>query len=198
VLKTTLCSTNKEMICAWKNEFKDYPEVNILRDDLFSQKSDAIVSPGNSFGHMDAGLDKLIDDYFNMSIQPRLQDIIKTKYRGELPVGIAEIIKTQDDRFPYFISTPTMRVPMRLKDSVNVYLAIRAVFIAIANFNETNIYGKKIESVIIPGMGIGTGKMPYDIAAKQAKKAYESVQYDKVDFPQDWKQAIEYHRKLST
>jgi len=186
------------MISAWKNEFENYPEVHIIKDDIFCQKADAIVSPGNSYGLMDAGLDKLTNEYFHLDMEKKLQETIKKKYHGELPVGIAAIIKTDDNRFPYFISSPTMRVPMRLKESVNVYLAIRAVFVAIDEFNKSNLINSDnlIKSVIIPGMGIGSGRMPYDIAAKQAKRAYESILYGKTQFPEEWNEAVQRHKDL--
>ncbi len=191
--KTKLCSIDTGLISTWKKEFKDYSEVDIIEGDIFSQKADAIVSPGNSFGLMDAGLDKLTHDYFSFDLEKRLQEKIKAVHFGELPVGTATIIKTDDERFPYFISSPTMRVPMRLKESVNVYLATRAVFVSM---NEHNTESDDIHSVIIPGMGVGSGKMPYDIAAKQMRTAYESIVHGKNDLPIDWKEAVELHKDL--
>lgn len=193
--KTKLCSINTQLISSWKKEFKNYPEVEIIKGDIFSQKADAIVCPGNSFGLMDAGLDKLAKDYFGLSLEKKLQEKIKTIYYGELPVGVATILETDNKEFPYFISSPTMRAPMRLKESVNVYLATRAIFVAINQYNKNH---NKIQSVIIPGMGVGSGKMPYDIAAKQMRIAYESTVYKNTNFPTDWKEAVQYHKGLKS
>ena len=79
-------------------------------------------------------------------MQRRLQAVLKENYNGELPVGQATIIKTfstndsskmfEDPKFnegkliKYLISAPTMRVPLNVTDTVNAYLAFRAVIIA--------------------------------------------------------------------
>jgi len=82
---------------------------------------------------------------------------------------------------------------MQLKESVNVYLATRAIFISIIDYNKNN---ENIQSVIIPGMGVGSGRMSYDTAAKQMKKAYESIFNRKNNFPKDWKEAVQLHKHL--
>jgi len=195
VLKVKLCAIDEKLVESWKDEFKPYPEVDIIEEDIFRQTADAIVSPGNSFGLMDAGLDKLMCDYFGKDLENQLQGKIRGDHYGELPVGTATILQVDDRNFSYFISSPTMRVPMRLKESVNVYLATRAVFLTIDEFNDETHH---IGSVVIPGMGVGSGKMPYEVAAKQMRVAYESIILGKLEFPQDWKVAREAHNNLKT
>jgi O-acetyl-ADP-ribose deacetylase (regulator of RNase III) len=80
---------------------------------------------------MDEGLDLKISLFFGWHVQDRLQQIIRTKHHGELLVGTAEIVKTDHPRIPYLICAPTMRVPMIFEQTVNVYLAIRAVLILV-------------------------------------------------------------------
>lgn len=88
-------------------------------------------------------------------MQHRLQAFLKQNHDGELPVGLAVIIETlsPDDNekkfknpefnegklIKYLISTPTMRIPMNVSDTVNAYLAFRAVIRA-GQFNELYIY----------------------------------------------------------
>jgi len=193
MLKVKLCSIDQKLVELWEKEFTGYSGIEIIQGDIFQQKADTITSPGNSFGLMDAGLDKLMCDYLGDSLEQRLQQKIKKDYYGELPVGMAIILETNNERFPYFISSPTMRVSMRLENSANVYLATRAVFISINEFNNMN---HLINSVIIPGMGIDRGKVPYEIAAKQMKVAYDAIILNKTIFPKDWKIAKEAHDRL--
>ena len=84
--------------------------------------------------------------HFGWQMQHRLQAVLKENYNGELPVGQAAIIKTlsanetkkkfENPKFnegkliKYLISAPTMRVPLNVTDTVNAYLAFRAVIIA--------------------------------------------------------------------
>src|SRR4051794_5729557 len=55
-----------------------------------------IVSPANSFGFMDGGIDPLYSRHFGWHVQRRLQDAIRTRHHGELLVGSAEIVPTDD------------------------------------------------------------------------------------------------------
>ena len=55
-----------------------------------------------------------------------------------------------------------------IDSSVNAYLAMKAILIACKNNNQ-------IQSVSIPGLCTGCGKMPFDIAAKQMYLAYEEI-----------------------
>ncbi|MFK7969859.1 MAG: hypothetical protein AB8F95_05800 [Bacteroidia bacterium] len=48
-------------------------------------------------------------------------------YYGEILVGQADIIPTDSEVFPYLISAPTMRHPMTIARTPNVYLAFRAI-----------------------------------------------------------------------
>nr|XP_054752868.1 uncharacterized protein LOC129258656 [Lytechinus pictus] len=75
----------------------------------------------------------------------------------------------------YLISAPTMRVPMDVSDSINAYLAFRAVILAVqkhnANSSKTGLL--PISSVLCPGLATNVGMMPPKKCAKQMKCAYE-------------------------
>ena len=193
-LNVTLCSINGEMINEWRREFTNYSDVKLFLGDILEQRADAVVSPANSFGFMDGGLDHHIREYFGEGIQNRLQDKIREEYLGELAVGQAAIIDTKREEIPYLISAPTMRVPMSIQNTMNVYLATRAVFIAIKEFNSIK---ERIRSVLIPAMGAGTGMVPFMVAAKQMRAAYENI-LRKYRFPDDLGEAIRIHRNTAS
>ncbi len=90
-----------------------------------------MVSPANSFGFMDGGIDRAYVERFGRSLQDRVQDLIFRKHHGELLVGAADIVATGAASHPWLVVAPTMRVPLALRDSVNPYLAARAVFLFI-------------------------------------------------------------------
>lgn len=102
------------------------PGVRVHLGSILSLTCDAIVSPANSFGFMDGGIDALYMSHFGPQIQDRLRDAIRVRHHGELLVGAADVIETGNAAIPCLIAAPTMRVPMILKDSVNPYLAARA------------------------------------------------------------------------
>lgn len=93
--------------------------------------ANTVVSPANSFGFMDGGLDARYMEYFQSDIQMRVRRQIYDHHAGELLVGAADIVETGDAHIPFLIVAPTMRVPMVLRDSINAYLAARAVFLLV-------------------------------------------------------------------
>ena len=113
------------------------------------------------------------------------------KYNGELLVGQAELIETGNDEIPFCISAPTMRVPMLLIDSPNVYLATRAVFLLLKKES-------RIQTITLSGLGTGVGKVPYNICARQMRKAYDDVFGSNIlnKFPTNWEEAQMNHNNL--
>ena len=188
-MKIQLIDRNKEMCEQWEMCFSDCNDVVVHNGDFFSLKTDCVVSPANSFGFMDGALDLAISKKIGWQVQRKLQNQIAEKYLGEILVGQAELVETDFEEIPFCISAPTMRVPSILKDTVNVYLASKAIFSLLKNED-------RIKTVTISGLGTGVGKVPYDICAKQMKQAYNDVWLDKYNFPNTWHQAQISHQFL--
>ncbi|MCL2313328.1 MAG: macro domain-containing protein [Firmicutes bacterium] len=188
-----LIDKNRELCEQWLKYFSDCSDVLIYRGDFFGKPTDCVVSPANSFGFMDGGLDYYISMILGNHVQERLQQQIKEKYHGELLVGQAELIVTDVPQIPYCISAPTMRVPMILTNTVNVYLATKAIFYLWINNCDAQ---KNINTITIPGLGTGVGKVPFDICAKQMRKAYDEIWLGQYDFPLTWKESQEKHQSL--
>ena len=187
-----LVDSNKQMCEAWESRFKGCNDVHVFHGDVFEKSCDCIISPANSFGFMDGGLDLLISEIIGWHIEERLQKRIKEEHNGELLVGQAILLETGFQQIPFLISAPTMRVPMILlkKDTVNVYLASRAIFILLKQEQH------RIYSVTISGLGTGVGQVPYDICAKQMKQAYDEVLLGQSTFPNTWHDAQVRHTSL--
>jgi O-acetyl-ADP-ribose deacetylase (regulator of RNase III) len=66
-----------------------------------------------------------------------------------------------------------MRIPDKIDDTVNVYLAFRAALLAVLAHNDasTNL----IKTLRTPALGTGIGSMPFARAAHQMHAAYLSV-----------------------
>jgi len=188
-MKIQLIDRNKEMCNQWNLQFKDCKDVVIHCGDFFSLKTDCVVSPANSFGYMDGGLDMVISRKLGWQVQSKLQKQIQEKYFGELLVGQAELVETDFTEIPFCISAPTMRVPLILKDTVNIYLASKAVFYLLKKES-------RIKTVTISGLGTGVGQVPYDVCAKQMKQAYTDIWLNEYDFPNTWHEAQRRHQLL--
>jgi len=167
-----LIDRSQVLVDRWKEQFSDCPEVEGIVGDYFQRSADAIVSPANSFGIMDGGLDLAIRDQLGFHVQDAIQKVIVAKHHGELPVGCAEIIETNDSRWRYMIAAPTMRVPQPISFTINAYLAFRAILVATENLNRSR--GKReVDSLVCCGLGTGIGRLDATKCAMQMRAAYQ-------------------------
>ncbi len=130
-MKVYLAALSENEATAWSNFCGQYDFVEVIEGDILALDVDAVVSPANSFGFMDGGIDKYYLEYFGRELQTRVRDQIAKYHDGEMLVGKADIVETHHLRIPYLIVAPTMRVPMKLVDSVNPYLAARAILLMV-------------------------------------------------------------------
>jgi len=169
-LTVHLRDLNAGVVKAWEGAFGDTPEVLVSRGDIFEHKADAIVSPANSFGYMDGGIDLLYSKYFGWELEANLRALLSERHYGELPVGQAVVLATGHESIPFLVSAPTMRVPMNIGGTVNVYLAFRAALIAVLTHNAGA--GAPITSLLVPGLG---GEVTPERAARQMRLAYNAI-----------------------
>lgn len=164
----------KETLCeALREQFAGLPDVEIVRGYFESlPEYDCMVSAANSFGLMDGGVDLAITQYFGNQVMYRVQQRILDEYLGEQPVGTSMLVETGNPKHPFIAHTPTMRVPMAIAHTDNVYKAMWAMLLAVRGHNQTA--EPKIEVVACPGMGTHTGEVPFRQAAKQMALAYRN------------------------
>lgn len=188
-----LHTLDADMAVAWRNEFTGMAGVVVVEGDILDGRCDAVVSPANSFGFMDGGIDLAYRRYFGMDLQSRVQAKIKDEFFGELPVGQATVVPTGHEAFPYLVAAPTMRIPDQIGDTVNVYLAFRAALLAVLAHN-----GRAptlIKSIRVPGLGTGIGAMPLARAARQMHAAYISV-FEAPEWLKDPSAILVHHEDL--
>lgn len=169
-LQIKLVYREDELGEAWKSDFENVNDVSIIHGDILQTECDAIVSPANSFGFMDGGLDLHISETLGWHIEENLQKRIAQLDERELIIGKSLTIETGNAKIPYLISAPTMRVPMsfNIATSVNAYLAMKAILIAC-------LKNENIKTVAIPGLCTGCGRMPFHIASNQMFLAYDEI-----------------------
>jgi len=152
--KIRLVDNWRPLTDAWTEVFSEHASVVVACGDFFSQAADAMVSPANSFGIMNGGLDLAIRTQVGGDIQRRVQSVILERYHGEMPVGTAEIVETASDRWRFLVVAPTMRVPEPVSNTLNAYLSFRAILVAVRRFNEVL---PRIRSLLVPGLATGVG-----------------------------------------
>ena len=170
-MKLTLTDRNRENCDVLRWQFRSHPEVEVVCGKFEELPSfDCIVTPGNSFGLMDAGMDLAVVRCFGEHVMHFIQKRIIEDYLGEQPVGTSVIVPTGDERRPYVAHTPTMRVPMNITGTDHAYLAMWAALTAIHRHNR--LENRKIQHLVCPALGTGTGGLNPLEAALQMLLAY--------------------------
>lgn len=172
--KIVLADLWDPLIRAWTEAFSTFEHVQVRHGDFFAEDADALVSPANSFGIMDGGLDAAIRARLGGHIDTAVQRRIVESHHGELPVGAAEIVPTGHPRWPFLVVAPTMRVPESVGQTLNAYLAFRAAMLAISRHNQGSPM-QRISSIVVPGLGTGIGAMDARRCAAQMRIALDHV-----------------------
>lgn len=160
-----LTDINPRLVKAWENAFSDFSEVYVHEADILSIAENTIVSPANSYGFMDGGIDRLYTEFFGFKPQEEIQRHIATRSEGYLPVGTAVVVPTGHKRIPYMISAPTMMSPGAVPAS-NCFFAMAAIL------NAASRNPREISRVYCPGLATLTGRVEEELAADEMAKAY--------------------------
>lgn len=107
-MKIILCATQSHLATAWRDRIGSRlaATVRVVEGDILSLGVTAVVSPANSFGFMDGGLDALYTSFFGPQLQQRLQGMIREQAGGELLVGQALLVETGHPHIRWCISAP--------------------------------------------------------------------------------------------
>jgi len=163
-VKVVLVDVNPKMVQAWRSTFEENPEVEIVQGSMLEQQVSAWVSPTNSAGRMDGGLDLVIKNALGGPIEKKVQSEIGALFHGAMPVGHATCVPTGKPVPGYLISTPTMIASSEdISDTLNVALACAAAFQAV-HMQNAKLPGS-VRSIALPGLGANTGRVPVEICA---------------------------------
>ena len=161
-----LCAFQDSLLAAWNTVVCTYVPVierrghslETVSGDITGLSVAAVVSPANSYGYMRGGVDLAYTHFFGPGVEVAVQRRIAALPGQLLPVGEAIAVATGNERIPYLVSAPTMERPMRLEGPEPVLVATRAATV------ESLRQG--YPSVAFPGMGTGTGGLPFVVAAR--------------------------------
>lgn len=187
-MKIILCDLNPRLVAEWQRAFGKVSNVEMYCSDIFEHKADCIVSPANSYGLMDGGIDAAYTKFFGPDLQKNLQSLIKELPMRELLVGQTLVVPTNNPEIPFLISAPTMRIPLDVHDTPNPYLAFKAVLIA-ARINVFN-------SILCPGLGTLTGNVSPEDCARQMYLAYKDFTDKYPTYPTSVREAYLNHKNL--
>ena len=164
-MRLHLVDYNGHLVNAWTEAFAPFPEVSVQQGDLLAVAKHCVVSPANSYGFMDGGIDAAYFDFFGAQIERTVQDAVTRRPEGHLPVGASLVVRTGHPRVPFLIVAPTMTVPEQV-ESRHCYRAMRAVLRIVRANAEVG------RDVYCPGLATGVGMVPPTDAAAMMAEAY--------------------------
>lgn len=141
---------------------------------------DCIITPGNAFGIMDGGFDKVVLDKYPLA-QEIVQRTIKNFYGSECPVGASILVKLSHK--VSLVYAVTMRFPGPLASKDIAYTAALSAFSAIESYNKAMVANLRIKNVAMPLLATTTGGYPPVKSAHQIILALSRVGKKP---PKDW------------
>ena len=188
-IRISICDLNPLFVAEAHHHLMQLPNViEVAHRSVLDRPVDAVVSPANSFGFMDGGVDWAYLRFFGDQLQTRVQLVIRLQKFQELQVGSAVAVPTYHEAIRFLIVAPTMRVPKIITDPADVMLATRAAVRVATDF--------RFEHIVMPGMGTGCGQVRPDIAASAMKAGIEAGLRDTPQRPYSWQEAQERHFQL--
>ena len=127
-------------------------KIEVLLGSLLDVKVDAIVNPANSYGFMGGGVAGVIKRAGGEEIE---KEAVK---KAPIPVGSALLTTAGKLPFKGIIHAPTMEEPAMETTEEKVRKAVRASLELAENM--------AFESIAMPGMGTGVGRLPKDVACR--------------------------------
>lgn len=167
-------------------------ESNVLTcvDDIVA---DAIVSPANSWGFMDGGIDAVYTQMWGPKLQEKVQEKIFKQHENGLVIGtgffvdLPEPIISSTPQVKKMLIVPTMYHPQTLASALDIYLAWTVVFKLCRDL--------KLEKIICPSMGTGAGRLRTEYSVNCMLMAYKHVFIFPFK-PTCWQQVVEMRYQL--
>lgn len=166
IMKLHFVDDNSDVANALATAFKDHQEVTVATGDLLRFAKNCVVSPANSQGFMDGGIDRAFVSFFGAGIELRVRDAVGRLPEGRMQIGSSLIVNTGHLMIPFLLVAPTMENP-EMVDALNAYRAMRAILRIASAHAEIG------RAVFCPGLCTGVGGVAPSVAAKEMLRAYE-------------------------
>jgi O-acetyl-ADP-ribose deacetylase (regulator of RNase III) len=169
-------SLNKEWVECMKGYFKDTPFVIFDCCDITKIPKDnaCFVSPANSLGFMDGGIDLPLSRTIMPGIESKVKrrirelNILSSIGRHYLPIG--SVITVSHDSNTHLIVAPTMFLPHDVRGTQNAYWSF---FAAVKMWHKMCNQNNNRYNLIVTSHCCGCGKMSAQESAEQMKRAYD-------------------------
>lgn len=182
--KLVLLDVNNAFLDKARHVFKSTADVRVhfhhgnVRD-YQPRENTAFVSPANSLGFMDGGIDAAYMMMFNgvqQSVRSSIRQLGMTTGLGRpyLPIGSALYVSVDDTNV--LISSPTMFLPHNVASTQNAYHAFMA---SLCMFEKARLTRPSLSCIVCPAMCTGYGCMPAEQSVEQMHRAFEDFMHGK-------------------
>lgn len=188
ILQVDIVDINPDLITLAQRDVPELPAITWSQGDALTREADAVVTSANSFGFMDAGMDAAVIARFGKSVENTVRERIASYPFGEVLVGQAFMLNTNDPKIPFLIFAPTVRAPKPITHPADVLLASRAaVKLAVdAGFRK----------IVMPCMGAGAGRLAPNASFAAMIGGIQSARFPQVR-PENWQEAQVRHWNLN-
>jgi O-acetyl-ADP-ribose deacetylase (regulator of RNase III) len=167
--KETIQGYEKVLKGKYKNIIFLHYTLDEIVDKYYEDNPIILVSPANSYGDMNGGIDRDIIKKFPLVKERVLKLVKKSAYsdsgnRPYIPVGVCKFVEL-DDKSNVLLMAPTMLTPRNIVGTNNVYLAFHSIFKNVKDLNSDVV-------VVIPCLGTGIGGLSGEESAKQIARVF--------------------------
>jgi O-acetyl-ADP-ribose deacetylase (regulator of RNase III) len=187
-MKLQLISLDHAFIEAADDLFKDRATVACCDIAYIPRDGVAFVSPANSLGFMDGGIDMVLNHQMFVGCEKQLKKMIadlghKTALgRPYLRVGSALWFMVGPKTG--FIAAPTMFLPHDVADTQNAYWAFIAALVAMDRIEKAT--GGAIHTLVCTSLCCGVGRMDPEQAAIQMRRAWDDFHAGRIPEETEW------------
>jgi len=176
---TSFSSEVKQLFASLSASSCHTPEEVLTYDEdimLLPTRGRAFVSPANSIGYMDGGIDLAYSAMFpgcQRRLQKRIAQLGITTALGRpyLPVGSAVALPQDAARSTFLISAPTMFLPEDVSRTRNAYHCFTAALQVYARC-VVPLSGGRVNTLVCPALCCGYGLMDASESARQISAAF--------------------------
>lgn len=188
ILEVAIVDLNENLIALAKRDVPELPGITWEAGDALALTADAVVTPANSFGFMDGGMDAAVIARFGQALENMVRERIASYPFGEVLVGQAFMVPTGDPKIQNLIFAPTVRAPKPITHPADVLLAARAaVKLAVdAGFRK----------IVMPCMGAGSGRLVPNASFAAMIGGIQTARFPQVR-PANWQEAQVRHFNLN-
>jgi O-acetyl-ADP-ribose deacetylase (regulator of RNase III) len=187
-------SLHNEWVDTIKDNFKNIPLIIVDNCDIrtIPTENTCFVSPANSLGFMDGGIDLVLSREIMPGIEQKVKKrieqlgVMSSMGRPYLPIG--SVVAVPYNLNTFLIVTPTMFLPHDVRGTQNAYWSFYA---ALKMWRKLCIQKNKKFNLVVTSHCCGVGRMSGKESADQMKHAYDDFIHGKgADIVKEYEDAI--------